>query len=112
MTPERAKAIRDDLPQDVYNIAGPVLGPSFTKETSPLSEISSPGGEGRRLRRWPGEAEVHEGETIQIRAELASTFDDHCQVNRGRHVPSGHSTTAFEVCLVLARCCPSKRDAL
>jgi hypothetical protein len=33
---ERAKAIRDDLPQDVYNIAGPVLGPNFTKEKLPL----------------------------------------------------------------------------
>src|SRR3954462_717540 len=32
MTPARAKAIRDDLPQDVYTIAGPVLGPNFTKD--------------------------------------------------------------------------------
>ena len=37
MTPERAKAIRGDLPQDVYNIAGPVLGPNFTKDKFPLT---------------------------------------------------------------------------
>src|SRR4051812_3305260 len=36
MTPERAKAIRDDLAQDVYSVAGSVLGPNFTKENFPL----------------------------------------------------------------------------
>src|SRR5882672_1444730 len=37
MTPERAKAIRDDLDQTVYQIAGPVLGANFTKANFPLT---------------------------------------------------------------------------
>ena len=35
MTPDRAKAIRADLPQDVYNVAGPVLGPNLPRTSFP-----------------------------------------------------------------------------
>jgi len=36
MTPERMAAIRTDLDQSVYTIAGPVLGPKFTKANFPM----------------------------------------------------------------------------
>ena len=44
MTPERMAAIRKDLDQSVYTVAGSVLGPKFTKENSRWRATSS--------RRW------------------------------------------------------------
>src|SRR3954469_8239484 len=37
MTPQLDAAIHHDLDQSVYTVAGPVLGPKFTKENFPLA---------------------------------------------------------------------------
>src|SRR4030095_5141142 len=37
MTPERDRQIHADVDQTVYQIAGPVLGPNFTKANFPLT---------------------------------------------------------------------------
>jgi hypothetical protein len=37
MTPARMADIQRDLDQSVYTVAGPVLGPKFTKENFPLA---------------------------------------------------------------------------
>jgi membrane-associated phospholipid phosphatase len=44
--------------------------------------------------------------------ELAKAFDDIANSTGGATYPSGHSTTAFEVALILGTMLPSKRDAL
>ena len=41
MTPERMAAIRRDLDQSVYTMAGSVFGAGFTKKNSPWPGLSS-----------------------------------------------------------------------
>jgi acid phosphatase (class A) len=113
MTPERAKAIRDDLPQDVYNIARPVLGPNFTKDKFPLTgdfiaKVVKDAGFGV----GPVKQKYMKARPFKYSAELASAFDDIAKSTGGATYPSGHSTTAFEVALILGTMLPSKRDAL
>ena len=113
MTPERAKAIRGDLPQDVYTIAGPVLGPTFTKERFPMTgefiaKIVKDAGFGV----GPIKRKYMKDRPFKYSAELATAFDDIAKSTGGATYPSGHSTTAFEVALVLGTMLPSKRDAL
>ena len=113
MTPARAKAIRDDLPQDVYTIAGPVLGPSFTKDRFPLTgefiaKIVKDAGFGV----GPIKQKYMKARPFKYSADLATAFDDIAKSTGGATYPSGHSTTAFEVALVLGSMLPSKRDAL
>jgi acid phosphatase (class A) len=113
MTPERAKAIRNDLPQDVYNIARPVLGPNFTKDKFPLTgdfiaKVVKDAGFGV----GPVKQKYMKARPFKYSAELASAFDDIAKSTGGATYPSGHSTTAFEVALILGTMLPSKRDAL
>jgi acid phosphatase (class A) len=113
MTPARAKAIRDDLPQDVYTIAGPVLGPNFTKENFPLSgqfiaKVVNDAGFGV----GPVKQKYMKPRPFKYSADLAKAFDDIAKSTGGTTYPSGHSTTAFEVALILGTMLPSKRDAL
>lgn len=113
MTPERAKAIRDDLPQDVYNIAGSVLGPNFTKEKFPLTgqfidKVVKDAGFGV----GPIKQKYMKARPFKYSAELAKAFPDIAMSTGGATYPSGHSTTSFEVALVLGTMLPSKRDAL
>jgi acid phosphatase (class A) len=113
MTPERAKAIRGDLPQDVYTIAGPVLGQDFTKDKFPLT--------GQFIDKVVKDASFGVGPVKQkymkprpfaYSKELATAFEDIAKSTGGATYPSGHSTTAFEVALILGTMLPSKRDAL
>jgi acid phosphatase (class A) len=113
MTPERAKAIRDDLPQDVYNIAGPVFGPNFTKEKFPLvgqfiEKVVKDAGFGV----GPIKQKYMKARPFKYTEELAAAFPDIAKATGGATYPSGHSTTSFEVALVLGTMFPSKRDAL
>jgi len=113
MTPERAKAIRSDLVQDVYNIAGPVLGPNFTKDRFPLTgqfidKVVKDAGFGV----GPVKQKYMKPRPFKYSAELATAFDDIAKSTGGATYPSGHSTTSFEVALILGTMLPSKRDAL
>ena len=113
MTPERAKAIRDDLAQDVYQIAGPVLGPNFTKDKFPLTgqfidKVVKDAGFGV----GPIKQKYMKARPFKYSAELATAFPDIAMSTGGATYPSGHSTTSFEVALVLGTMLPSKRDAL
>ena len=113
MTADRAKAIRDDLPQDVYNIASPVLGPNFTKDKFPLTgafidKVVKDAGFGV----GPVKQKYMKPRPFKYSAELATAFPDIAKATGGATYPSGHSTTAFEVALVLGTMLPSKRDAL
>lgn len=113
MTPERAKAVRGDLPQDVYNIAGSVLGPNFTKEKFPLTgEFIAKVVKDAGFGVGPVKQKYMKARPFKYSAELATAFDDIAKSTGGATYPSGHSTTAFEVALILGTMLPSKRDAL
>jgi acid phosphatase (class A) len=113
MTPERAKAIRDDLPQDVYNIAGPVLGSKFTKENFPMvGEFIAKVVKDAGFGVGPVKQKYMKARPFKYSAEVATAFDDIAKSTGGATYPSGHSTTSFEVALVLGTMLPSKRDAL
>ncbi len=113
MTPERAKAVRGDLPQDVYTVAGPVLGPTFTKDKFPLTgRIHRQGREGCGFGVGPVKQKYMKARPFKYSAELATAFEDIAKSTGGATYPSGHSTTAFEVALILGTMLPSKRDAL
>jgi acid phosphatase (class A) len=113
MTPDRAKAIRDDLPQDVYNIARPVLGPNFTKDKFPLTgEFMDKVVKDAGFGVGPVKQKYMKPRPFKYGPELAKAFDDIANSTGGATYPSGHSTTAFEVALILGTMLPSKRDAL
>ena len=112
MTPERMAAIRTDLDQSVYTIAGPVLGPKFTKENFPMvgafiDKVVKDGGVGvgpikqkyKKLRPFQYSKDVQ-------------TPDDIAKAAGGPTYPSGHSTTGAEVALILGMMVPEKREAL
>jgi acid phosphatase (class A) len=111
MTPERDKEIHADLDQTVYQIAGPVFGPNFTKANFPLTgdfiaKVVKDAGFGvgpvkqkyKKLRPFQYSKDVHTPEDI-AKAAGGPTF------------PSGHSTTSFEVALIFGTMFPAKRDA-
>ena len=113
MTPERAKAVRGDLPQDVYTIAGPVLGPSFTKDKFPLTgAFIDKVVKDASFGVGPVKQKYMKPRPFKYSAELATAFEDIAKSTGGATYPSGHSTTAFEVALILGTMVPSKRDAL
>lgn len=113
MTPARAKAVRDDLPQDVYTIAGPVLGPSFTKDKFPLTgEFIAKVVKDASFGVGPIKQKYMKARPFKYSAELATAFEDIAKSTGGATYPSGHSTTSFEVALILGTMLPSKRDAL
>ena len=112
MSPDRLAAIRHDLDQRVYTVAGSVLGPRFTKENFPLAgeffaKVVRDAGVGvgpikqkyKKLRPFQYSKDVH-------------TPDDIAKAAGGPTYPSGHSTTGALVPLVLGMMVPEKRDAL
>jgi acid phosphatase (class A) len=113
MTPERAKAIRNDLAQDVYNVAGSVLGPNFNKENFPLTgEFIAKVVKDAGFGVGPVKQKYMKPRPFKYSAELGRAFEDIAKSTGGATYPSGHSTTAFEVALILGNMLPSKRDAL
>jgi len=113
MTPERAQDVRDDLPQDVYTIAGPVLGPNFTQENFPMvgefiAKVVMDASFGVR----PVKQQYNKQRPFKYSADLAYAFPDIAGSTGGATYVSGHSTTSFEVALILGTMLPSKRDAL
>jgi acid phosphatase (class A) len=112
MTPERMANIHRDLDQSVYTVAGPVLGPKFTKENFPMAgaffdKIVKDAGVGvgpikqkyKKLRPFQYSKDVH-------------TPDDIAKAAGGPTYPSGHSTTGALVPIILSMMVPEKREAL
>ena len=112
MTPARMADIQRDLDQSVYTVAGPVLGPTFTKDRFPLAgaffaKVVADSGVGvgpikvlyKKIRPFQFSTSVQTPENI-ARAAQSPTY------------PSGHSTTGAEVALVLGMMLPEKRAAL
>ena len=112
MTPERMAAIRTDLDQSVYTIAGPVLGPKFTKANFPLvgafiDKVEKDGGVGV----GPIKQKYKKLRPFQFSKEI-QTPDDIAKAAGGPTYPSGHSTSGAEVALILGMMVPEKREAL
>src|SRR5262249_27485418 len=93
MGPERLTAIRHDLDQSVYTVAGSVFGPKFTKENFPTAgaffdKVVKDAGVGvgpikqkyKKLRPFQYSKDIH-------------TPDDIAKAAGGPTYPSGHSTT-------------------
>jgi acid phosphatase (class A) len=112
MTPALDAAIHHDLDQSVYTVAGPVLGPKFTKENFPMA--------GEFFAKVVKDAGVGVGPIKQKYKKLRSfqyskevkTPDDIAKAAGGPTYPSGHSTTAAEVALLMGMMVPEKREAL
>jgi acid phosphatase (class A) len=112
LTPPRLEQIQADLEQSVYQVAGKVFGPTFTKEKFPLAgaffdKVRDDSGAGvrdikqryKRLRPFQANKEVQAPENI-ARAAQSPTY------------PSGHSTFGAEVALLLAMMVPEKTAEL
>jgi len=112
MTAERMAAIHTDLDQSVYTVAGPVLGPKFNKQNFPMA--------GDFFAKVVKDAGVGVGPIKQKYKKLrpfqyskdVKTPDDIAKAAGGPTYPSGHSTTAAEVALLMGMMVPEKRDAL
>jgi acid phosphatase (class A) len=112
LTPQRLERIQADTEQSVYQVAGEVLGPTFTKEHFPLAgaffdKVNKDSGVGvgaikrkyKRLRPFQASKEV------QSPANIAAA-------SQGPTYPSGHGTFGAEVALLLAMMVPEKRSEL
>lgn len=112
ITPEKMAQIQADTEQNVFQVAGPVLGPKFTKANFPVAgaffdKVIKDAGVGvgpikrkyMKKRPFQYSAEVHTPENI-AKASAGPTY------------PSGHSTTGAEVALILGLMIPEKREAL
>ena len=112
MTPERMAAIRTDLDQSVYTIAGPVLGAKFTKANFPMvgafiDKVVKDGGVGV----GPIKQKYKKLRPFQFSKEV-QTPDDIAKVSGGPTYPSGHSSSGAEAALILGMMVPEKREAL
>jgi acid phosphatase (class A) len=112
MTPERMAAIHTDLDQTVYTVAGPVLGAKFNKQNFPMAgtffdKVVKDAGVGV----GPIKQKYKKLRPFQFSKEV-KTPEDIAKAAGGPTYPSGHSTTAAEVALLLGMMVPEKRDAL
>jgi len=112
LTPQRLERIQADTQQSVYQVAGEVLGPSFTKEHFPLAgeffdKVNKDSAVGvraikqkyKRLRPFQADKEVQSPPNIAA-ASQSPTY------------PSGHGTFGAEVAILLAMMVPEKRSEL
>ncbi|HEY4405987.1 MAG TPA: phosphatase PAP2 family protein [Xanthobacteraceae bacterium] len=112
LTPQRLERIQADTEQSVYQVAGEVLGPSFTKERFPLAgaffdKVNKDSGVGvgaikrkyKRLRPFQASKEVQSPPNIAA-------------ASQGPTYPSGHGTFGAEVALLLSMMVPEKRSEL
>jgi acid phosphatase (class A) len=112
LTPQRLEHIQADTQQSVYQVAGEVLGPSFTKEHFPLAgeffdKVNKDSAVGvraikqkyKRLRPFQANKEV------QAPPNIAAA-------SQGPTYPSGHGTFGAEAAMLLAIMVPEKKVAL
>ena len=112
MTPERMAAIQADTVQNVFQVAGPVLGPKFTKENFPTTsaffdKVVKDAGVGV----GPIKQKYKKMRPFQYSKEI-QTPDNIAKASQGPTYPSGHSTTGAEVAILMGMMIPEKREAL
>jgi acid phosphatase (class A) len=112
LTPQRLERIQADTQQSVYQVAGEVLGPSFTKDHFPLAgeffdKVNKDSAVGvraikqkyKRLRPFQADKEVQSPPNIAA-------------ASQGPTYPSGHGTFGAEVAILLSMMVPEKRSEL
>ena len=112
LTPERLEHIQADTQQSVYQIAGEVLGASFTKDHFPLAgeffaKINKDSVVGVRAikQKYKRQRPFQVSKEVQSPANIAAA-------SQGPTYPSGHSTFGAEVALLLSMMVPEKRREL
>jgi acid phosphatase (class A) len=112
MTPERMAAIRKDLDQSVYTVAGSVLGPNFTKENFPMAgEFFAKVVKDAGVGVGPIKQKYKKLRPFQYSKEI-KTPEDIAKAAGGPTYPSGHSSTGALIPIVLGMMVPEKREAL
>jgi acid phosphatase (class A) len=112
LTPQRLERIQADTQQSVYQVAGEVLGPTFTKDRFPLAgefftKVNKDSAVGvraikqkyKRLRPFQANKEVQSPPNIAA-------------ASQGPTYPSGHGTFGAEVAILLSMMVPEKRSEL
>jgi acid phosphatase (class A) len=112
MTAERMAAIQADTVQDVFQVAGPVLGPKFTKANFPITaaffdKVVKDAGVGV----GPIKQKYKKKRPFQYSTEI-HTPDNIAKASQGPTYPSGHSTTGAATAILLSMMIPEKREAL
>ncbi len=112
LTPERLERIHADTQQSVYQVAGEVLGPGFTKERFPLAGAffdkvnkDSAAGVGAIKRKYKRLRPFQANKDVQSPPDIAAA-------SQGPTYPSGHGTFGAEVAILLAMMVPEKRSEL
>jgi acid phosphatase (class A) len=106
MTPERMAAIRRDLDQSVYTVAGSVLGPKFTKENFPMAgEFFAKVVKDAGVGVGPIKQKYKKLRPFQYSKEI-KTPEDIAKAAGGPTYPSGHSSTGALIPLVLGMMVP------
>ena len=112
ITPQKMEAIEADTHQDVFQVAGPVLGPKFTKQNFPVTgaffdKVVKDAGIGV----GPIKRKYMKKRPFQYSTQV-HTPEDIAKASGGPTYPSGHSTTGAEVALILGMMIPEKRNQL
>jgi len=112
LTPAQADEIQRDLDQSVYTVAGPVLGPTFTKDRFPLAgafftKVVADAGVGVR----PIKTKYKKARPFQYSSKVQSP-ENIAKAAQSPTYPSGHSSTGAAVALLLGMMIPEQRDAL
>jgi len=112
LTPERLERIQADTQQSVYQVAGEVLGPTFTKDRFPLAGAffdkvnkDSAAGVGAIKRKYKRLRPFQASKEVQSPPNIAAA-------SQGPTYPSGHGTFGAEVAILLSMMVPEKRSEL
>ena len=112
LTPERLEKIQADTQQSVYQVAGEVLGATFTKDRFPLAgeffdKVNKDSAVGVRAikQKYKRMRPFQASKEVQSPANIAAA-------SQGPTYPSGHGTFGAEVALLLSMMVPEKRNEL
>jgi len=109
-TPEMEAQARADAEETVFRFAGPVLGDNFTKDNLPKTAAFF----AKILA--DGNAVVDPAKDVWNRARPCQAHADQVKAvvpcSKSASHPSGHSTFAYEVAVLLSDMVPEKRAAL
>jgi acid phosphatase (class A) len=108
LTPARMEKIQADVEQNVYRVAGEVLGPAFTKERFPLAgeffaKINRDSAAGVRdiKQIYKKQRPFQVSKDVKVPENIA-------RASQGPTYPSGHSTFGAQVALLLSMIVPEK----
>jgi acid phosphatase (class A) len=112
LNPKLMAQIQADTVLSVYQLAGEVFGPSFTKERFPMAgaffdKVNTDSGVGVReiKQKYKRQRPFQASKQVQTPPSIA-------QASQGPTYPSGHGTFGAEAAILLAMMVPEKRTEL